>query len=113
MANPVFVPKDERVPLVPPNLSKEEQFEKGWRYVTIPDSDIYDFPFDGIWINNDHFKPGKHLVPPEVADSLEERLTVWQREMIRLMRPGRDKRVKKQLEGQMRPGVSEDAETQG
>lgn len=68
-------------------LSNDEKLEAGWRYVTIPDRDIYDYVFKGMWINQDHYKPGKHLVPPDVADSLEERLVAWEDYSKRLSRP--------------------------
>lgn len=70
-----------------------DKLAEGYRYVTIPAEDIYDHPFDGIWINNQHFKPGTHLVDPQVADTLEDRLRVWQAAMIRLMRPSNDKKT--------------------
>lgn len=64
-----------------------EKLDAGWTYVTIPDRDPYDFLFDGIYLNNEHFKPGKHLVSPDVAASLEERLKAWNDYNVRLMRP--------------------------
>lgn len=68
-----------------------EKLSQGYRYVTIPSKDIYDFPFEGIWINANQYKPGTHLVNSQVADTLEERLKVFERASIRLMRPSINK----------------------
>lgn len=65
-----------------------DKLAEGYRYVTIPNEDIYEAKFDGIWLNQKQFKPGTHLVPAAIADTLEERLKVWNTSMIRLMRPG-------------------------
>jgi hypothetical protein len=80
-------------PVLKPTTDSEK-LEAGWRYVTIPDKDIYDYVFKGIWLNGTGSKPdyapGTHLVPPDVADSLEERLRVWNAYNVRLMRPSAD-----------------------
>lgn len=60
---------------------------EGYRFVKIPATDIYDVPFDGLWINRDHYAPGTHLLSQERADEIEFRLARWQDEMIRLLRP--------------------------
>ena len=64
-----------------------EKLEKGWRYVTIPSKDIYDFKFGSVWNNVIELKPGVHLLPPDLADDVEERLKVRSEGDIRLMRP--------------------------
>lgn len=76
------------------NSSETEKLEAGWRYVEIPDKDPYDYVFAGIWLNGTgrepDFKPGKHLVHPDVATALEERLVVFAKYNTRLMRPQAD-----------------------
>ncbi len=111
MALPIVVPKENHPPIIPnTGQSAKEKLSEGWRYVDIPDVDLYEFPFEGFSINNDHFGPGKHLVPPDVAESLEERLAAWRAADIRLMRPGRDKKTSKDLDRERkRRGVTEDA----
>ena len=79
--------------------SNDEKLERGWRYITIPDRDVYDFEFKGIYLNNEHFSPGKHLVHPDKADSIEERLVAWQKYNVRLMRPQADLTSLGQLPG--------------
>lgn len=78
-------------------LSNDQKLEAGWRYVTIPDRDMYDYVFKGLWLNQDHYKPGKHLVSPDVADSLEERLRVWEDYSKRLSRPSAHQQSLQQL----------------
>lgn len=90
------------------------KISEGWRYVNIPEKDLYDQPFDGFHfsgghgrldekdgINKDrqgkpvvgfelHLKPGRHLLEPGMADEVEERLAIWQASMVRMMRPTAD-----------------------
>jgi hypothetical protein len=69
-------------------LSKEDlaNLEKGYRFVEVPERDIYDYEFQGFWINNTHFKPGKHLLPADWADEAERILKVWDTSNRRLLR---------------------------
>lgn len=93
-----------------PKATPEElkKLAEGYRYVRIPEVDVYDYPFEGIHIAGGHYKPvkdgpvmdkpaepgfqlhlqpGTHLLAPEIADEVERILERWQSEMIRLMRP--------------------------
>lgn len=79
--------KDERYWKTAPEA---EKLENGWRFVTIPDKDPYDYVFAGIYLNNEHFKPGVHLLPKDKADSIEERLVAFAKYNTRLMRPSAD-----------------------
>ena len=74
-----------------------DKLENGYRYVTIPAEDLYNYKFAGIGINQDNYGPGTHLVPSEVADSLEERLRVWVAYNTRLMRPQADAQALRQI----------------
>lgn len=62
-------------------------------YITIPEKDLFDHPFSGIWINRTEYKPGTHLVEKDIAMFLKERLDTWQHEQMRQLRPNPDKRV--------------------
>lgn len=62
------------------------KLEKGYRFVEVPERDIYDYEFQGFWINNTHFKPGKHLLPADWADEAERILKVWDTANRRLLR---------------------------
>jgi hypothetical protein len=74
-----------------------EKLERGFRYVTIPDVDLYNYKFEGISVNQDNYKPGKHLVSADIADTLEDRLKVWSDYNTRLMRPQADITALQQL----------------
>jgi hypothetical protein len=87
-----------QTPSKKPTPEQLKKLAEGYRYITIPATDIYDYPFDGIHIQggtrkdgtgalNLHFMPGKHLVAPDIADEVESRLKIWQDSMLRLMRP--------------------------
>jgi hypothetical protein len=90
MATPAKKPSPEQV----------EKLAEGYRYVTVPTTDLYDKPVDSFWRNNREFKPGTHLLSPEDADYLEDRLKVWGDQMIGLMRPGVNKAVAKIMDKQ-------------
>ena len=72
-----------------------DKLSEGWEYITIPDKDIFNQPFQGFWNNRDHYKPGTHLVPPNVAGHLKERLAIWQAMNIRLLQPFVDGRAQR------------------
>jgi hypothetical protein len=93
-------------PVKKPSAEALSKIAEGWRYVTIPAVDVYEHAFDGIWRNNQEFKPGTHLLSAEDADYVEERLKVWQASMLRLMRPGIDRVSVQQAnqKGQARSG---------
>lgn len=69
-------------------LGKDElaKLEQGYRFVEVPERDIYDYEFSGFWINNTHFKPGKHLLPSDWADEAERILKAWDTSNRRLLR---------------------------
>jgi hypothetical protein len=90
------------------------KISEGWRYVNIPAKDMYDQPFDGFHFSGGHgrldektgimkdqrgqevhgfelhLKPGRHLLAPEVADEVENRLAIWSASMVRMMNPKAD-----------------------
>ena len=81
-------------PLATKASSESEKLEAGWQWITIPSKDPYDYVFKGIWLNGTgsepDFKPGKHLVHPDVALSINERLAKFAEYNTRLMRPQAD-----------------------
>lgn len=60
------------------------------RYVTIPDTDLFDYPHPAIRINQHIFGPGTHHIESELADTVEERLKAYTRSNVRLLQPKRD-----------------------
>jgi len=93
------IPTAKAVEFDPKTASDSEKLAQGYRYVTVPDRDPYDFEFKGIYLNNLFFAPGKHLMAPDVADSIEERLQAFARYNVRLMRPQADLTSLSQLPG--------------
>lgn len=83
----------------PKTATESQKLENGWRWVTIPDKDPYDYVFAGIYLNNEHFKPGVHLMHPDKADAIEERLVAFARYNTRLMRPSADLTSLSQIPG--------------
>lgn len=68
-----------------------------FEYVTIPESDIFDFPHPGVRINRDHFGPGTHKLPLKTAQEVKERLAIFDAQNIRIMQPRKDLRALKDL----------------
>jgi hypothetical protein len=77
-------------PFNPKTASDTEKLEAGWSWIDIPEKDPYDYVFKGIYLNNLFFPPGKHLVEPDVAASINERLVAFSKYNTRLMRPTAD-----------------------
>jgi hypothetical protein len=74
---------------VVPTTTKATEME----YVDIPEVDIYDYPFQGVMINELKFPPGRHFVTKELAKEINEILARWEEQDKRLMRPNKDKRA--------------------
>lgn len=58
--------------------------QANWEYVTVPDRDILDYPFPGIGLNLQHYGPGTHKVPPEIAKEIRDRIQIAQRQDMKL-----------------------------
>jgi hypothetical protein len=93
------------MPVSKPNPEELKKLAEGYRFVTIPAYDPYDYVFDGIHIAGGHYKPvkdgpvmdkppdpgfdlhlkpGRHLLSPELADEVEGILKRWSEEMLRM-----------------------------
>lgn len=75
------------------NAPTDEKIAAGWRYVTLPAKNPVfskaDYPV--VTINNMKFLAGhSYLVPPLIADTVEERMKTFHREQIRLLQPDQD-----------------------
>jgi hypothetical protein len=64
--------------------------KQDWVYVTIPERDMFDMPFQGIGINRDHYGPGTHLVPPGIAEEILTILARAQAQDMRILQPRKD-----------------------
>lgn len=72
---------------IPLPATRSDKLDAGWRFVTVPSVDVYDHVFKGIGLNAKTFGPGTHLLPPDEASYLEDRLKVWNAAMVRMLRP--------------------------
>jgi hypothetical protein len=71
----------EKVPQVP--VSSDDMV-----YVTIPSEDLYDYTHPGVQLNAVKFEPGNtYKVPAAVGAEVEQRLAMFNKEQIRLLRP--------------------------
>lgn len=69
-----------------PEPEPEKPDRSDWEYVTIPEKDMYNKPFQGIGLNGYKFERGKrYFVAPEVATELRRILDVAQRADIRIL----------------------------
>jgi virulence-associated protein VagC len=73
-------------------LPVEEQ-EPDFEYVTIPERDMFDLPHPGIGNNREHFGPGTHKLPKDVAFDVKERLRIFEAQNIRILQPRKDARA--------------------
>ena len=80
-----------------PKTEVADKLEQGWRYITVPKEDLYNYRFEGLWLNDTHYGPGTHLVSKDVADTLEERLKVWAAQNVSLMRPNANRKALQEL----------------
>lgn len=77
---------------------------KDWVYVEIPEEGMLG-SFDLsrktplFMINHYQFTAGKHLVPPEIASTLIDRVAVWKAQQLKLVRPDIDAKALQQLAG--------------
>jgi hypothetical protein len=63
---------------------------KTYRWVEIPERDMYDHPHPGVGINLDHYGPGRHYVEEVVAGEIERILKRFEIQNIRLLQPRKD-----------------------
>ena len=63
---------------------------RGKRWITVPEKDLFDFPYPTIRINLLEFPPGKHYVDAELADFIESRIQLKFESDVRVMRPNQD-----------------------
>jgi hypothetical protein len=64
-----------------------------FEYVTIPERDMFDYPHPGVAINRDHFGPGTHKLPLDIAREVKERLAKFEAQNIRILQPRKDLRA--------------------
>lgn len=95
MANTVLVEKE--VTLQDKIDAKQKQKtvwstdQKDWVYISIPDENALGEKHDTMGLNTHYFEAGQtYLVPPEVYQTLKERLSVYAKACVRVLQPKRD-----------------------
>jgi hypothetical protein len=67
-------------------------------YVTIPATDLYDHVHPTIQLNRHKFEAGKtYSVSSEVAREIRERISMFSREQVRLLRPNVDSKAQRDV----------------
>jgi len=82
---------------VNPKPQTPDPTKADWEYVTIPEIDLYDQPHPSLWNNRKEFKPGTHLVPPDLARSLKDRLSAFDESQRRIYRGTSDRKTVRQI----------------
>jgi hypothetical protein len=72
--------------------------DDGFEYVTVPDLDLFDYPHPGVGINREHYGPGTHRLPKAIAAEVKDRLSVYERQNVRILQPKKDMRALRDLE---------------
>lgn len=78
-------------------MSTETVKTAEFEYVTVPERDLFDYPFGSVFINKDEFAPGVHAVSPEIAGELRRILARRLEADMRVLQPGRDRRALQDL----------------
>lgn len=73
-----------------PAVTSGKTEERGKRWISVPEKDLFDFPYPTLRVNLLEFGPGKHYVDAELADFLESRMELKYQADVRLMRPSQD-----------------------
>lgn len=72
------------------DLPNTEATKATHRYVTVPDTDMFDMPHPGIRVNHDSFGPGTHYLPTELANTVEASLRDYELANRRILQPRQD-----------------------
>ncbi|CAN5950542.1 unnamed protein product [Sphagnum jensenii] len=67
------------------------------RYVTVPDTDMFDMPHPGVRLNSEAYGPGTHYLDKERADTVEACLKDYERANIRILQPRLDEKSVNQV----------------
>ena len=77
---------------------QKKQLDLGYEFVEVPEFDLYDYKFEGFWINGLHLKPGKHLLAPDWAAEAKRILKVWETGNRRMLRPTPHRESERQVD---------------
>ena len=93
---------------IPEPPSVKEVDRSNWEYITIPETDIFDKPLQGVSLNGYKFERGKtYFTEPEVAKEVRRILAVGQKADMRILQSHPDvKAVSDQQRGGNQAGGS-------
>lgn len=60
------------------------------RYVTVPDTDMFDMPHPGVRLNHESYGPGTHFLDNERANTVEQCLKDYEISNRRILQPRQD-----------------------
>lgn len=72
------------------DLPNTEATKATHRYVTVPDTDMFDMPHPGIRVNTESYGPGTHYLPTELANTVEGSLRDYELANRRILQPRQD-----------------------
>lgn len=72
------------------DMPSVEPVQATHRYVTIPDTDMFDMPHPGIRINHENYGPGTHYLDSERANTVEASLRDYEVANRRILQPRQD-----------------------
>lgn len=77
---------------------KLEGDKSNWEYVSVPSEDVLAHQAPQFSNNKDIYYPGQtYLLPPDKAADLKDRIREWTRSRVRILQPGVDQRMYRDL----------------
>jgi hypothetical protein len=71
-------------------ITKANEDKANWRWVEVPDTDLFGEPHTGVSVNFHAFPPGKYFVSPEMANEVTRLLQNRLRGDMRVLQPRQD-----------------------
>jgi hypothetical protein len=89
---------DIQAPRRPQTMTEAMRSDKAdWEFVTIPKEDAIGNPHCGVGLNQEHWGPGTHQVPPVIAEFINARLAILDRQTRRILLPRQDEKTVAQM----------------
>jgi hypothetical protein len=76
-----------------PVITNSQTEDRGKRWVEVPLTDIFEFPFPTVRVNLMEFGPGKHFVDAILADWIETRVRIRQKADIAILQKNPDRKA--------------------
>jgi hypothetical protein len=72
------------------SIMADNQNKELWRWITVPDEDLFGVEHTGVSINFEKYGPGRHFVCPEAAEEIERLIKLRLRGDMRVLQPKQD-----------------------